>query len=196
MQITTAQLTTYSRLSPYLYKNSSKTSVVIGRDASRKVAPYLHAFIHLIWNENLSNHFICSWDGSSTTFLASNMRFFYSTCCRFLVFYYTHFVAVRVNSMHQSDIGDARSRLSVRAFHATRQHSITFRKACFGQCPASRRIQSPVWRKQNFVQVRPEYTYGHLYTYTLGSPVEIQIPARWSLIGRTITNPQHVVVQQ
>jgi len=76
MEITTAQLTTYSRLSPYLYKNSIKTSVVIGRDASRKVAPYLHAFIQLIRNGNLSNHIICSWDGSSARFLASNMRFF------------------------------------------------------------------------------------------------------------------------
>jgi len=33
------------------------------------------------------------------------------------------------------------------------------------------------------------------YTYTLGSPVGIQIPTHWILIGRTITNPPHVVTQ-
>jgi hypothetical protein len=35
----------------------------------------------------------------------------------------------------------------------------------------------------------------HTVNY-IGSPVEIQIPTRWSLIGRTITNPPHVVAQQ
>jgi hypothetical protein len=165
MQITTAQLTTYSRLSPYLYKNSIKRRVIIGGDASRKVAPYLHAFIQLIRDGSLSNHIICSWDGSSTLFSLYVPRkqhaLLESTCSRFFfVSYYTHFVAVRagqrirnlaglclINPMHQNDIGDARSRVSVRAFHATRQHSITFTKACFGQCPGSRWIQSVVWRK-------------------------------------------------
>lgn len=98
--------------------------------------------------------------------------------------------------MHQNDIGEARSHVSVRAFYATRQHVITFTKACFVQCPGSRWIQSPDWCKQNLVHVRTEYTYGQLYMYTLVSRLEIQIPTRWILIGRTITNPTHVVAQQ
>ena len=48
----------------------------------------------------------------------------------------------------------------------------------------------------SLVQARTEYTYGQICMYTLGSPLEIQIPTPWSLIGRTITNPTHVVAQQ
>jgi hypothetical protein len=43
----------------------------------------------------------------------------------------------------------------------------------------------------SFVQVRTEYTYSQLYMYTQGSPVEIQIPAQWNLIGHSIITRPH-----
>jgi hypothetical protein len=164
MQITTAQLTTYSRLSSYLYKNSSKRSVVIGGDASRKVAPYLHAFIQLIRDGSSSNHIIYCWDGSSTLFSLYLPRKQHAllepTCSRFFCFLWHSLSSSQswaknskfswpylINYMHKNYIGDARSRVSICTFHATRKNIIMSTKAYFGQCPGSRWIQSLVWRK-------------------------------------------------
>jgi hypothetical protein len=76
------------------------------------------------------------------------MRFLSQRVPGYFVYYNTHFVATRagqrtrnlaglylINSMHQNYIGEVRSRVSDRTFHETRQHNITFTKACFGQYP-------------------------------------------------------------
>jgi len=46
-------------------------------------------------------------------------------------------------------------------------------------------------------QVGDEYSYyGQPYTYTQGSPAEIQTSIHWNLIGRRMTAPPHVIAQQ
>jgi len=42
-------------------------------------------------------------------------------------------------------------------------------------------------RKPDFAQLGIEYTSGRMYVYIQGSPVKIQIPAPWNLIGRSLT---------
>jgi hypothetical protein len=67
---------------------------------------------------------------------------------------------------------------------------------CDADCPRPTYALVAFWKvriKSNVAQVGIEYAHGLLYMYVQGSPVEIQTPAHWNLIGRSMTAPPPVL---
>jgi hypothetical protein len=50
-----------------------------------------------------------------------------------------------------------------------------------------------VRRKSDFAEFGTEYTYVEIYIYVQHSPVEMQTPTRWKLIGRSMTDQPPVL---